>query len=49
MAGLLFSTVFTSVIVPVVHLGLVCAVLRIGWNTIPPLVAAEAGSGAADA
>ncbi len=36
VGGLAFSTVFTLVVIPVVHYGLVRGAERIGWNTIPP-------------
>ncbi len=42
VGGLIFSTIFTLVIIPVVHYALIRICERIGWNTIPPLV--ELGS-----
>lgn len=41
VGGLLFSTVFTLVLIPVVHFGLVRTAERIGWNTIPPRIELE--------
>jgi multidrug efflux pump len=38
VGGLLFSTVFTLVMIPVVHFGVIRAAERLGWNTIPPAV-----------
>ncbi|MGI9592602.1 MAG: efflux RND transporter permease subunit [Myxococcota bacterium] len=38
VGGLLFSTIFTLVVIPVVHYGLVRGAERLGWNTIPPEV-----------
>lgn len=42
VGGLLFSTVFTLVVIPVVHYGLVRGAERLGWSTIPPLVELDA-------
>jgi multidrug efflux pump len=41
VGGLLFSTVFTLVMIPVLHLAMIRFAERIGWNTIPPAVALE--------
>jgi hypothetical protein len=41
VGGLVFSTVFTLVMIPVLHLGLIRLAERIGWNTIPPAVELE--------
>jgi len=41
VGGLLFSTVFTLVMIPVLHLGVIRLAERIGWNTIPPAVELE--------
>jgi hypothetical protein len=41
VGGLLFSTVFPLVRVPVLDLGMIRFAERIGWNTIPPAVALE--------
>jgi multidrug efflux pump len=41
VGGLAFSTVFTLVMIPVLHLGLIRLAERIGWNTIPPAVELE--------
>jgi multidrug efflux pump subunit AcrB len=38
VGGLFFSTLFTLVVIPVVHYALIRGAERIGWNTIPPLV-----------
>ena len=38
VGGLLFSTVFTLVMIPVLHLALIRAAERLGWNTIPPAI-----------
>lgn len=38
VGGLLFSTVFTLVVIPVVHYALVRGAERLGWNTVPPRV-----------
>ncbi|MDJ0849322.1 MAG: efflux RND transporter permease subunit [Myxococcota bacterium] len=38
VGGLLFSTVFTLVMIPVVHYGVIRLAERLGWNTIPPRV-----------
>jgi len=38
VGGLFFSTVFTLVMIPVVHYALIRAAERLGWNTIPPAV-----------
>jgi len=36
VGGLLFSTIFTLVVIPVVHVFLIQAAERLGWSTIPP-------------
>jgi multidrug efflux pump subunit AcrB len=41
VGGLLFSTLFTLVVIPVVHYALIRGAERMGWNTIPPLVELE--------
>jgi multidrug efflux pump subunit AcrB len=41
VGGLLFSTLFTLVVIPVVHFALIRGAERLGWNTIPPLVELE--------
>ena len=41
VGGLAFSTVFTLVLIPVLHLGLIRLAERVGWNTIPPAVELE--------
>jgi multidrug efflux pump len=41
VGGLLFSTIFTLVMIPVLHLGLIRLAEWIGWNTIPPAVELE--------
>jgi multidrug efflux pump len=41
VGGLVFSTVFTLVMIPVLHLGLIRLAERIGWNTIPPAIELE--------
>ena len=41
VGGLLFSTVFTLVVIPVLHHGIVRAAERFGLQTIPPLVALD--------
>jgi multidrug efflux pump len=46
VGGLVFSTVFTLVMIPVLHLGLIRFAERIGWNTIPPEIVLEGGEGA---
>jgi multidrug efflux pump len=38
IGGLFFSTVFTLVVIPVVHYALIWAAERVGLNTIPPRV-----------
>ena len=38
IGGLLFSTVFTLVMIPVFHLALIRGAERLGWNTIPPAI-----------
>jgi multidrug efflux pump len=43
VGGLVFSTVFTLVVVPVLHHGIVRAAERLGLQTIPPLVALDEG------
>jgi len=47
VGGLLFSTLFTLVVIPVVHYALIRGAERLGWNTIPPLVELEPVSEAA--
>jgi hypothetical protein len=41
VAGLLFSTVFTLVVIPVVYFGVARIAERVGLRTIPPLVRLE--------
>jgi hypothetical protein len=41
VGGLLFSTLFTLVVIPVVHYALIRGAEWMGWNTIPPLVELE--------
>ena len=41
VGGLLFSTLFTLVVIPAVHYALIRVAERMGWNTIPPLVELE--------
>jgi multidrug efflux pump len=41
VGGLFFSTVFTLVLIPVVHYGLIRGAERLGWNTIPPEIKLE--------
>jgi multidrug efflux pump subunit AcrB len=43
VGGLLFSRVFTLVMIPVLHFGLIRVAERIGWNTIPPAVELSGG------
>jgi multidrug efflux pump len=38
VGGLLFSTVFTLLMIPVLHLALIRGAERVGWNTIPPAI-----------
>jgi len=38
VGGLLFSTVFTLLMIPVLHLALIRFAERLGWNTIPPAI-----------
>jgi multidrug efflux pump len=38
VGGLLFSTVFTLLMIPVLHLALIRLAERFGWNTIPPAI-----------
>jgi multidrug efflux pump len=48
VGGLLFSTLFTLIVIPVVHYALIRVAEWIGWNTIPPrveLVAAGSADG----
>jgi multidrug efflux pump len=48
VGGLLFSTVFTLLMIPVLHLALIRLAERVGWNTIPPAIELMgAGEGAA--
>ncbi len=42
VGGLFFSTVFTLVMIPVVHYALIWAAERVGLNTIPPRVEFDA-------
>jgi len=42
IGGLLFSTVFTLVMIPVVHYVVIRAAERFGWGAPPPLVELEA-------
>ena len=46
VGGLVFSTVFTLVMIPVLHLGLIRFAERFGWSTIPPAIELEGGRGA---
>ena len=41
VGGLLFSTVFTLLMIPTVHYVIVRIAVRLGLNTIPPLVELE--------
>jgi hypothetical protein len=41
VGGLLFSTVFTLLMIPTVHYVIVSIAQRLGINTIPPLVELE--------
>jgi multidrug efflux pump len=41
VGGLLFSTLFTLVVIPVVHYALIRGAEWMGWNTIPPRVELE--------
>jgi multidrug efflux pump len=43
VGGLLFSTLFTLVIVPVVHVFLIRAAEALGWSTIPPRIDLDEG------
>ena len=43
VGGLLFSTLFTLVIIPVVHVFLIRAAESLGWNTIPPKLDLDEG------
>jgi multidrug efflux pump len=45
VGGLVFSTVFTLVMIPVLHLGLIRLAERVGWNTIPPAVELDVQEG----
>jgi multidrug efflux pump len=45
VGGLFFSTLFTLVIIPVVHHGVIRTAERLGWNTIPPVVELEPDAG----
>ena len=47
VVGLLFSTFFTLIVIPVVHYALIRVAERMGWNTIPPRVELEALDAAA--
>ena len=38
VGGLLFSAVFTLLMIPVLHLALIRLAERLGWNTIPPAI-----------
>jgi multidrug efflux pump len=44
VGGLLFSTIFTLVVIPVVHVLLIRAAERFGWNTVPPKLELDAES-----
>jgi multidrug efflux pump len=44
VGGLIFSTLFTLVMIPVVHVLLIRAAERLGWNTIPPRLDLDEGS-----
>jgi multidrug efflux pump subunit AcrB len=46
VGGLLFSTVFTLVMIPVFHYGVITIAERAGLRTIPPRVEFELGTGA---
>jgi multidrug efflux pump len=46
IGGLLFSTVFTLVMIPVFHYGVVTLAERLGLKTIPPRVEFEVAAGA---
>jgi hypothetical protein len=41
VGGLLFSTVFTLIVIPVVHRGVIRVAERLGIGTIPPMVELE--------
>ena len=43
VGGLVFSTVFTLLMIPVLHLALIRFAERLGWNTIPPAIELEGG------
>jgi multidrug efflux pump len=49
VGGLLFSTVFTLVVIPVVYYVVTRIAERIGLKTVPPLVGLEADSGGSEA
>jgi multidrug efflux pump len=38
VGGLVFSTVFTLVMIPVLHCGLIRLAEKLGWNSIPPAI-----------
>jgi hypothetical protein len=46
IGGLLFSTVFTLVMIPVFHYGVVTLAERLGLKTIPPRVELEVSASA---
>jgi multidrug efflux pump len=48
VGGLVFSTVFTLVMIPVLHLGLIRLAERLGVATIPPAIQLEAGEESGD-
>jgi multidrug efflux pump len=48
VGGLLFSTVFTLLVIPVVHYGVTRLAERIGLKTIPPLVELEMDAAPSD-
>jgi multidrug efflux pump len=47
VGGLVFSTVFTLLMIPVLHLALIRFAERLGWNTIPPAIELESAGGEA--
>jgi len=47
VGGLLFSTVFTLVMIPAAHVLLIRAAERLGWNTIPPRLQLDDGDSVA--
>ena len=44
VGGLVFSTVFTLVMIPVLHLALIRWAERFGWNTVPPAIEMSEGA-----